>query len=89
MEFCSDIENHTTHPLYTTIEQEVVHFNSIIALTTNLVPLLLSLYIGSWSDRFGRKPFLGQALSPGRRREKESHFIMILNPALTSQSRAW
>ena len=24
----------------------------------NFAPLILSFYVGSWSDRFGRKPFL-------------------------------
>ena len=68
VEICSHIEDYTEHPRYTEIEKEVVNFNGIIALTTNFVPLLLSLYIGSWSDRFGRKPFLGQTLSLGRRK---------------------
>ena len=37
---------------------QVVSFKNVIALTEHLVPILLSFYIGSWSDRFGRKPFL-------------------------------
>ena len=38
-------------------------FTNILIMTTNFIPILLSFYIGSWSDRFGRKPFIGAALS--------------------------
>ena len=37
---------------------QVVSFNNIIAITNNLIPILLSFYLGSWSDQFGRLPFL-------------------------------
>ena len=37
---------------------QVVSFRNVIALTEHIIPILLSFYIGSWSDRFGRKPFL-------------------------------
>ena len=37
---------------------KVVNFNNIISLSANLVPVLLSFYIGSWSDKFGRIPFI-------------------------------
>ena len=37
---------------------QVISFNSIIAITNNVVPILLSFYLGSWSDQFGRLPFL-------------------------------
>ena len=36
----------------------MISFNSIIAITNNVVPILLSFYLGSWSDQFGRLPFL-------------------------------
>ena len=42
---------------------QVVSFTNILIMTTNFIPILLSFYIGSWSDRFGRKPFIGAALS--------------------------
>ena len=41
------------------MEQEVISFNNIIAITNNVIPILLSFYLGSWSDQFGRLPFLG------------------------------
>ena len=37
----------------------MVSFNNIIAITNNVIPILLSFYLGSWSDQFGRLPFLG------------------------------
>ena len=38
---------------------QVVSFNNVIAITNNVIPILLSFYLGSWSDQFGRLPFLG------------------------------
>ena len=38
--------------------QQVVSFGAVISLTEHLVPIFLSFYIGSWSDKYGRKPFL-------------------------------
>ena len=37
---------------------QVINFNNVISLTENFVPILLAFYIGSWSDKFGRKPFI-------------------------------
>ena len=37
-------------------------FKNVIALTEHIIPILLSFYIGSWSDRFGRKPFLALSM---------------------------
>ena len=54
-EFCSNIENHTDTAEYDAVEKEVVSFNNVISLAENLIPILFSFYIGSWSDRFGRK----------------------------------
>ena len=36
----------------------MVDFNNAISITDNFVPILLAFYIGSWSDKFGRKPFI-------------------------------
>ena len=36
----------------------MVSFKAIRSWTEHLIPILLSFYIGSWSDHFGRKPFL-------------------------------
>ena len=55
MEFCANIENNTHTAAYDGVEKEVVSFNNIISLAENLIPILFSFYIGSWSDRFGRK----------------------------------
>ena len=55
VEFCSNIENNTETEAYDAVEKEVVSFNNIISLAENLIPILFSFYIGSWSDRFGRK----------------------------------
>ena len=55
MEFCANIENNTDTAAYDAVEKEVVSFNNIISLAENLIPILFSFYIGSWSDRFGRK----------------------------------
>ena len=55
VDFCSNIENHTDTGAYDAVEKEVVSFNNIISLAENLIPILFSFYIGSWSDRFGRK----------------------------------
>ena len=41
----------------------MISFNNIIAITEHTVPILLSFYIGSWSDRFGRKPFLALCMA--------------------------
>ena len=57
-EFCSEIEAHRNTTEYDAVEAEVVSFNAIKSWTEHLVPILLSFYIGSWSDHFGRKPFL-------------------------------
>ena len=50
-EFCANIEAHQDSAVYGEIEAESVSFNSIISWTENTVPILLALYIGSWSDR--------------------------------------
>ena len=50
-EFCANIEAHQDTAVYGEIEAESVSFNSIISWTENTVPILLALYIGSWSDR--------------------------------------
>ena len=35
----------------------------ISTTTEHVVPILLSFYIGAWSDRFGRKPFLAVCMA--------------------------
>ena len=55
VEFCSNIENNTETAAYDAVEKEAVSFNNVISLAENLIPILFSFYIGSWSDRFGRK----------------------------------
>ena len=53
-EFCDNFENNTGTPEYGNIEAEVASFNFIISVTEHTIPILLSFYIGSWSDCFGR-----------------------------------
>ena len=36
----------------------MMNFNNVVSLTENFMPILFAFYIGSWSDKFGRKPFL-------------------------------
>ena len=36
----------------------MMNFNNVVSLTENFMPILVAFYIGSWSDKFGRKPFL-------------------------------
>ena len=57
-DFCNNIEENTNTTSYDDVEAEVVSFNNVITLSEHLVPILLSFYIGSWSDHYGRKPFL-------------------------------
>ena len=68
-EFCSNIEDYRNTTAYDRVESEVrrsvgglvlvqlsvqmVTFNSIRSWTEHLVPILISFYIGSWSDHFG------------------------------------
>ena len=37
---------------------QVVSFNQVMAATENLGPILISFYIGSLSDKFGRRRFM-------------------------------
>ena len=37
---------------------QVVSFNQVLAATENLGPILISFYIGSLSDKFGRRRFM-------------------------------
>lgn len=36
----------------------MVNFNNARSLTQNFVPVIIAFYIGSWSDKYGRKPFM-------------------------------
>lgn len=36
----------------------MVNFNNARSLTENFVPVIIAFYIGSWSDKYGRKPFM-------------------------------
>ena len=57
-EYCANIEQHTNDSIYSEIENEVINFNNAKSLTENFVPILIAFYIGSWSDKYGRKPFI-------------------------------
>ena len=62
-EFCANIEEYTNTTNYDMVEEKVVNFNNVITLSEHLVPILLSFYIGSWSDHYGRIPFLAFCMS--------------------------
>ena len=57
-DFCANIEKYTNTTQFKNVEDKVVNFNNVITLSEHMVPILLSFYIGSWSDHFGRIPFL-------------------------------
>jgi hypothetical protein len=37
---------------------QVSSFSKVLSTTEHLVPILLSFYLGSWSDIYGRIPFI-------------------------------
>ena len=39
-----------------------MNFGAVISFVEHLVPIFLSFYIGSWSDKYGRKPFLAACM---------------------------
>jgi len=57
-DFCTNIEEHTNTTQYSDIEAEMSSFYNYISLAEHAVPILLSFYLGSWSDHQGRKPFI-------------------------------
>ena len=46
------------YSLHIRVYFKMVDFNNAISITDNFIPILLAFYIGSWSDKFGRKPFI-------------------------------
>ena len=36
----------------------MAHFNVIKSVVDHTIPILLSFYLGAWSDHFGRKPLI-------------------------------
>jgi hypothetical protein len=42
---------------------QVVGFSRILSTAENLVPILLSFYLGSWSDIYGRIPYIAVSMT--------------------------
>eukprot|EP00090_Calanus_glacialis_P013647 TRINITY_DN22303_c0_g1_i1.p1 TRINITY_DN22303_c0_g1~~TRINITY_DN22303_c0_g1_i1.p1 ORF type:complete len:512 (+),score=57.94 TRINITY_DN22303_c0_g1_i1:1-1536(+) len=57
-EFCSNIEEYTNTSSYSDVEAEMSSFYNYISLAEHLIPIFISFYLGSWSDHYGRKPFI-------------------------------
>jgi hypothetical protein len=53
----------------------VVSFSRILSTAEHLVPILLSFYLGSWSDIYGRIPFI--AINMTGKVEQIPHFIAL------------
>jgi len=84
-DFCANIEDYRNTTAYHDVEQEVVSFKAIISWTEHLVPILLSFYIGSWSDHFGRKPFLALCMAG----KMAAAFCNLLNAIFLDQWSRW
>ena len=56
--FCANIEENTNTTQYSDIEAEMSIFYNYISAAEHAIPILLSFYLGSWSDHYGRKPFM-------------------------------
>ena len=57
-DFCGDIEAFSKTTEYDDVEKEVAVFMNAVAMMEHIVPVVLAFYIGSWSDQWGRKPFI-------------------------------
>lgn len=50
--------NDVTKYLEPRVQPTVNHIQMVQTVTGTLFPMLFNMYVGSWSDKFGRKPFL-------------------------------
>ncbi|XP_042872507.1 proton-coupled folate transporter-like isoform X2 [Penaeus japonicus] len=55
-EICNELYNHPNDEIE--VQQVASKFQGIATVAENMIPMFLLLYIGPFSDRFGRKPFL-------------------------------
>ena len=62
-DFCSNIEEHTNTSSYSDVEKEMSDFYNYMSLAEHLIPIFISFYLGSWSDHWGRKPFIYMSMS--------------------------
>ena len=56
--FCGNIENFSNSTEYNDVEEEVAGFMNAVSIMERFVPVFLAFYVGSWSDHWGRKPFI-------------------------------
>ena len=84
-EFCSNIENYTETQSYSDVEAAVESFNNYIAITENVIPILLAFYLGSWSDHWGRRPILFVTLTG----KLISSFLNFINAVYLKEWSRW
>lgn len=52
------VENETTASLERKVQPTFNYINMVSTVMNSLVPLVFCMYVGTWSDKFGRKPFM-------------------------------
>ncbi|XP_057669452.1 proton-coupled folate transporter-like [Diorhabda carinulata] len=65
-ENCSQLgneDNNMTELLEPKVQPTVNHINMVQSTIQSTIPLFICIYVGLWSDRFGRKPFLIASLT--------------------------
>ena len=77
-EFCGHIEDYTNTSDYSAVEAEVADFNNVVAIVENVIPIVLAFYLGSWSDHWGRKPFLILCMFCKLLRQERASSILFL-----------
>lgn len=58
---CSQLgneDNNLTRWLEPKVQPTVNKINMVHSVTNSLLPLIFCIFVGTWSDKFGRKPFL-------------------------------
>ncbi|XP_023322692.1 uncharacterized protein LOC111697052 isoform X2 [Eurytemora carolleeae] len=84
-EYCRHFEEHKNESTYNEIESEVVYFNNIITYAEYFLPVIISFYIGSWSDIFGRKGFIALCVAA----KTLAAFFNLLNAIFLSSWNRW
>ena len=85
-EYCDNINDYTNSSGYVDhIEPAVAEYNVINTIVMHVLPILLSFYLGAWTDYFGRKTLLlvttfGQVIAGG---------LGLLNVYYIEWSRWW
>lgn len=50
--------NNITTYLEPIVQQKITVMNTIKSVVESIIPIILCIYMGPWSDKFGRKPVL-------------------------------